>query len=137
MQKGESFCHLDLAKNNLGNNGVSNLLRGILSHNSLVSLDLGSNDVTNEGNSLLFRALRDHPSISVLNVANHDRMHRNRIGISACQYLRDLLIHNQVLSSLNINGNRISNEGLKIISEALTELCRIVILNISNNDLEG
>ena len=102
-----------------------------------MSLDLGSNDITMEGASLLFRSLKAHPSLSVLTIANHDRLHRNRIGISACQDLRDFLAENKVISSLSIADNRIGNEGLAVISPALTSDCVLVILNLSNNDLEG
>ena len=75
---------MDLGKNNLGQAGLQNLLKGIVRCDSIVSLDLGSNDIVNEAASYLFRQLQKHPSLSVLNIANHDRMHRNRIGLSAC-----------------------------------------------------
>ena len=104
---------------------------------SIVSLDIGSNDIMIEGSSLLFRQLKQHPSISVLNIANHDRLHRNRIGINACHDLRDLLNENKIISSLNIADNRIGNEGLSVIAPALTTACVLVIFDLSNNELEG
>lgn len=45
---------LDLAKNNIGNQGVKALATGLKSNQTLVELDLGSNDIMLEGASLLF-----------------------------------------------------------------------------------
>lgn len=98
---------------------------------------MGSNDITNEGHVELFRYLQYHPSLSVLTTANHDRLHRNRMGNSACEELKKLLEINAILSNLNIADNRMSNDGLKIIASALNKECKLVILNLSNNDLEG
>ena len=53
-----SFAHVDLGKNNLGNSGLANLLKGIMRCDSIVSLDIGSNDIMIEGSSLLFRQLK-------------------------------------------------------------------------------
>ena len=131
------FAHVDLGKNNLGNAGLANLLKGVLRCDSIVSLDLGSNDIMIDGASLLFRSLRYHPSLSILTIANHDRLHRNRIGINACTDLRDFLMENKVISMLNIADNRIGNDGLAVISPALNKHCVLIILNLSNNDLEG
>ena len=131
------FAHVDLGKNNLGNAGLSNLLKGVMRCDSLVSLDIGSNDIMIEGASLLFRSLKSHPSLSVLTIANHDRLHRNRIGINACHDLHDFLVENKVISSLSIADNRIGNDGLAVIAPALNSSCVLVIFNLSNNDLEG
>ena len=114
-----TFAHIDLGKNNLGNVGLANLLRGIMRSDTIVSLDIGSNDILIEGASLLFRSLKSHTSLSCLTIANHDRLHRNRIGVAACHELRDLLAQNKVISSLNIADNQIGNEGLMIIAPAL------------------
>lgn len=72
-----------------------------------------------------------------MNIANHDRLHRNRIGINACHDLRDLLNANKIISSLNIADNRIGNDGLTVIAPALTSACVLVIFDLSNNELEG
>jgi hypothetical protein len=95
---------------------LANLLKGVQRCESLVSLDVGSNDILIEGASHLFKALKNHPSLSALTIANHDRLHRNRIGINACHDLRDFLVENKVISSLNIADNRIGNEGLAVVA---------------------
>jgi len=33
---------------------------------------------------LLFRVLKSHQTLTALTIANHDRMHRNRIDVTAC-----------------------------------------------------
>ena len=121
----------------MGNSGLANLLKGVIRCDSLVSLDIGSNDIAIEGASLLFKTLKKHPSLSVLTIANHDRLHRNRIGANACYDLRDFLKENKIISSLNIADNRIGNEGLSVVAQALDKHCVLIIFNLSNNDLEG
>lgn len=113
---GDTFSHLDIGKNNLGNSGLSSLLKGIRQNFSLIHLDLGSNDITFEGAIKLFKTLESHQTISSLTLANHDRLHRNRMGFKACEALNSLLRKNKILSQLNISDNAISNEGLRTIS---------------------
>ena len=91
----------------------------------------------NEGSSLLFFVLKTHPTLSALTIANHDRLHRNRIGLLACNDLHDMLNENPILSYLNIADNRIGNEGLKRVALALTSASPLVVLNLANNDLDG
>lgn len=57
---GDYFSHLDLGKNNLGNQGTAALIKGLKSNCSLVHLDIGSNDITYEGANQLFQALEKH-----------------------------------------------------------------------------
>jgi hypothetical protein len=64
-------------------------------------------------------------------------MHRNRIGIAACNDLCELIYSNPILSFLNIADNRIGNEGFKRIAPALTAESALVVLNLANNDLDG
>jgi Ran GTPase-activating protein (RanGAP) involved in mRNA processing and transport len=89
------FSHLDVSRNNLGNNGLATLLnRGIRVSVALVHLDIGSNDITCDGASSLFKALENHPSLSSLVIANHDRLHRNRLSEKSCTALGNLLEKN-------------------------------------------
>lgn len=89
---------MDLGKNNLGNSGLTSLLKGIKQNCSLIHLDLGSNDITFEGAIKLFNTLENHLTLSSLTLANHDRLHRNRMGFKACEALNKLLQKNKVLS---------------------------------------
>jgi hypothetical protein len=136
----EKFSHLDLGRNNLGNQGLLQLLqRGLRVNCSIVHLDIGSNDITDEGAIRLFKVLENHPSIMSLVIANHDRLHRNRMGEKSCAALGELLQKNQLLNMLNISDNSITNEGLKSITSGfdLAPSKEIVSLNLSHNDLEG
>ena len=57
---GDYFSHLDLAKNNIGNEGLKQLVKGLKRNFSIIHLDLGSNDITLEGAVLLFNSLHSH-----------------------------------------------------------------------------
>ena len=46
---GDYFSHLDISKNNLGNEGLAALIKGLKQNYSIVHLDIGSNDITFEG----------------------------------------------------------------------------------------
>lgn len=85
---GDFFSHLNLSKNNFGNQGLSVFLKGLKANCSLVHLDIASNDITFEGAQNLFKSIENHPTLSSLVLANHDRLHRNRIGPKACLELR-------------------------------------------------
>jgi hypothetical protein len=91
----EHFSHLDVGKNNLGNQGLAILMsRGLRINCSLIHLDIGSNDITDEGAVKLFKLIETHPTLSSLVVANHDRLHRNRMGERSCLALGQLLKRN-------------------------------------------
>lgn len=85
---------MDLAKNNIGNLGLQKIAKALQRNTNLVSLDLGSNDIMNQGSALLFNVVKNHPTLSALTIANHDRMHRNRISVQACNELYELLAEN-------------------------------------------
>jgi hypothetical protein len=51
---GDYFSHLDVSRNNLGNEGLMVLVRGLRTNCSLIHLDVGSNDITYEGAQQLF-----------------------------------------------------------------------------------
>jgi hypothetical protein len=57
---GDHFVYLDLSRNNLGNDGVAALVKGVKTNCSLIHLDLGSNDITYEGANELFKGLEKH-----------------------------------------------------------------------------
>lgn len=75
-----TFSHLDLRKNVLGNKGLKELAKSILTNSSLIHVDIGSNDITFEGANSFFISMRKHKTLSSINVANSDGLHRNRIG---------------------------------------------------------
>lgn len=60
------------------------------------------------------------------------------MGKQACGEMAEMLEHNKILTMLNIADNAIGNEGLKMISDrGLTKDSQMVMLNLSNNDLNG
>lgn len=67
-----------MRKNNLGNEGIKYLSRGIAMNNTLVHIDLGSNAIGPDGYKFIFNTLKNHPSITSVSFANVDGVHRNR-----------------------------------------------------------
>lgn len=55
MMIGDYYSHLDLSRNNLGNDGVGILIKSLRANCSLIHLDVGSNDLSYEGAQELFR----------------------------------------------------------------------------------
>jgi Ran GTPase-activating protein (RanGAP) involved in mRNA processing and transport len=117
--KYSQICHLDVGKNNLGHEGLVELTKGIRLSKNLVHIDLGSNDINHDSAGYLFRQIHKHQTISSITLANHDRLHRNRMSAYSCNEMRDLLLNNKIVSSINISDNGIGNMGLKLLEPAL------------------
>ena len=70
------FVSLDLHKNLLGDQGVKILMTEIRRSKSLVDLNLASNEISNEGMISIFDALQDNQSLSALNISTVDGVAR-------------------------------------------------------------
>lgn len=46
LKNNEHFARLDIRKNQIGNDGLKSLLKGLRCNHALVHLDIGSNDLT-------------------------------------------------------------------------------------------
>ncbi|CAI2381925.1 unnamed protein product [Moneuplotes crassus] len=130
------FSHLDLRKNVLGNQGLRELSKSLLMNSSLIHLDIGSNDITFEGANSFFKSMIKHKTLTSISIANSDGLHRNRIRAKGCIGLNHLLKKNKIISMLNLSGNNIGKEGVKIFLKDLDPVdMNLVYLNLTNNDL--
>ena len=85
------FVSLDLQKNLLGDQGVRILMTEIRRSKSIVDLNLASNEISNEGMISIFDALQDNQSLSALNISTVDGVARNRLTGPAIAHLKSFL----------------------------------------------
>ncbi|CAI2381862.1 unnamed protein product [Moneuplotes crassus] len=129
--------HLDLRKNVLGDQGLKELSKSLLSNSSIIHLDIGSNDVTFEGANKFFKSMVKHQTLTSISIANSDGLHRNRIRAKGCIGLNTLIKKNKLISMLNLSGNNIGKEGVKALLKDLDpKEMNLLYLNLTNNDLE-
>ena len=57
IKNNDAFARLDIRKNQIGNEGLKRLIKGLRCNKSIVHLDLGSNDLTSEGCIAFFNML--------------------------------------------------------------------------------
>ena len=88
----------------------------------------------------LFKALLHNDTVVELDISNRDGFLRNAnlptkvLKKGLCPYLRN---KHCVLSTLNLFGCNLGNEGLPALAQAITENTSLVVLNIGNNLLTG
>jgi Ran GTPase-activating protein (RanGAP) involved in mRNA processing and transport len=103
----------------LSDQGVATLMEEISQSLSIATLNLASNEITNEGMLAIFRGLMDNESVSYLNVATIEGVARNRISASGIDELKQLLKVNKFIEILDISSVGLGNSGLEKICEVL------------------
>jgi len=134
MMKNENFCKYNLAENNLGDEGAKEIGRALSAENKsiigetdvnsgssgIISLNLSSNAITSVGMNALLDSLSTNETLIELNISSKAReaKNKNKINQQALQKLQNLLLHNRYLNILDISGNAIKEEGLRLLAEA-------------------
>ncbi|XP_033080417.1 NACHT, LRR and PYD domains-containing protein 13 [Trachypithecus francoisi] len=150
LLQNRSLAHLNLSKNRLGDEGVKFLcealgrpdcnlqslnlsgcsctregcreLANALRHNRNVKiLDLGQNDLQDDGVKLLCEALKPaHRALHTLGLA------KCNVTTACCQHLSSVLSSSKSLVSLNLLGNELDPDGVKMLCKALRKsTCRL------------
>jgi uncharacterized protein (DUF924 family)/Ran GTPase-activating protein (RanGAP) involved in mRNA processing and transport len=119
--------------NRLGDEGAAALAEGLRHSRRLRRLSLASNRIGPDGARALADALREHPSLVLLNLGwtratNAVHEEGNRLGDAGCEALAELLRHNRVLRVLDVSHNAITQRGLDVLREALTDNVTLVSL---------
>ncbi|XP_023040088.2 NACHT, LRR and PYD domains-containing protein 13 [Piliocolobus tephrosceles] len=150
LLQNRSLAHLNLSKNRLGDEGVKFLcealgrpdcnlqslnlsgcsftregcreLANALRHNHNVKiLDLGQNDLQDDGVRLLCEALK--PSHRVLHTLG---LAKCNVTTACCQHLSSVLSSSKSLVNLNLLGNELDPDGVKMLCKALRKsTCRL------------
>ncbi|XP_044175918.1 uncharacterized protein LOC122958863 [Acropora millepora] len=111
-----------------------NLLTEALTVNkSLSSLDLSNGPIGDEGANSLAHALRVNTSLSSLKMSFIKSIGAE--GADSLAQALEALSENASLSSLNLNGNGIRNEGANSLAQALRENTSITTLDLGNNSI--
>uniref|UniRef100_A0A2K5ZDF8 NLR family pyrin domain containing 13 n=1 Tax=Mandrillus leucophaeus TaxID=9568 RepID=A0A2K5ZDF8_MANLE len=150
LLQNRSLAHLNLSKNRLGDEGVKFLCEALgrpdcnlqslnlsgcsftregcrelaiaLKHNHNVKiLDLGQNDLQDEGVKLLCEALKpSHRALHTLGLA------KCNVTTACCQHLSSVLSSSKSLVNLNLLGNELDHDGVKMLCKALRKsTCRL------------
>ncbi|KAA6372483.1 MAG: putative leucine Rich Repeat family protein, partial [Streblomastix strix] len=119
LLKYNQFSVLKLASNILRDKGsmsiASFLRRG---GGSIVHIDLRSNDIGPLGAAELFNSLKGNQLLGSIDLSSIAGANRNHIGSAAASFA-DLIANNEIISSINLESNSLTVEGLTSIAQAL------------------
>jgi Ran GTPase-activating protein (RanGAP) involved in mRNA processing and transport len=125
---------LDLSYNLVMDEGVEELGRALRGNGSLTTLLLAGNGVSDKGCAELTKPLRKNEALTLLDLSF------NRIGgaegNAGAESIADLIRENKCLTSLNLDTNKIGNEGAHVIASAIPADTRLNFLDISANGLK-
>eukprot|EP00347_Sterkiella_histriomuscorum_P007299 403349489 len=131
------FSQFILSDNFMGNEGIKHLSDALTRQNHIIRLDFSTNDMTNEGSDYLFKSLLHNQSLIDLDISSREGRFRNRIQAKGVEMLRQVLIHNPFLQILNLAGNAIKNEGVKVLCQAILQSTHksLISLDIAENEI--
>ncbi|UJR12138.1 hypothetical protein I4U23_016315 [Adineta vaga] len=110
LQNNKNLRTLNLYNTKLSSDAAQYLSTILTLNHHLQSLHLGVNTLSNLGMKYLFN---DHIKLQYLNISC------NRINQHGCIYLAEFLEQNQTLKQLDIGGNPIEDNGIKILFNGL------------------
>jgi len=151
LQRSASIKDVNFSENGLSVAGVQSMVPFLQSADNLRLLVLDDNSIKSEGFNALFRSLRDSP-IEILNCStcgieaialDNDnipkhlailRLNDNSINADGCQEIAKLLQGGDTtLSTLWLQNNRIDNEGVAILADALRNNTSLTTLALKDN----
>ncbi|XP_072113047.1 NLR family CARD domain-containing protein 3-like [Mobula birostris] len=112
---------LKLDGNSLTHKSCEQLVEVLPANHSITFLDLSDNNLQDKGVSLLCDALtKENYTLQILRVCN------NKLTASCSEHLASMITTNKTLVELDVSCNRIGEEGLKRLCEALkNEECKL------------
>ena len=129
------ISRLDLARNNIGNEGVEILVNSLKNTKSLVYLNIASNLITYRGGQLIFNSFVNQQSIVDLNLSSYECSNRNRLTSVGIGNISEYLNINYFIETLSLAGNGIRNEGFLYICHGLEKNLSLLNLDIGNNGI--
>jgi len=152
LTRSSSIRDVSFSDNGLSAVGLRSMVPFLQNANNLTNLDLEGNNIQSEGFNLLFRSLRDSPiyflhcgrcgieSIEIDN--NHIPEHLTLLNLSSnfinadgCRGLEKLLQGgNATLKQLHLYDNKIDDDGVEILADALQNNTSLTALGLVGND---
>ena len=126
---------LDIGKNYLGDEGVTELVQALKHSLTIVNIDLSSNEFGPIGGSKLLKGLANNHSITSVDLSSYQGSHRNRILAKGIKEIDVLLKRTKILIILNLAGNCIMTEGLAYIVDGIADNTTLMSLNLSLNEI--
>eukprot|EP00985_Skeletonema_marinoi_P027785 scaffold23354_cov160-Skeletonema_marinoi.AAC.3 len=151
LTRSSSIRRLGLFYNGLGFSGVQSMVPFLQNASNLLELNINYNNIKSEGFNLLFRALRDSPinhlracycgldSIKIDDAYVPNNLlslflFGNNIKADGCRELAKLLQReNATLEQLLLVHNKIDNEGIEILVNALRTNTSLKLIDLQNN----
>ncbi len=123
-----SLDELHLCENNLGDDGVAQIVEGLLENGSLKVLNLRSNGIGEQGSLAIYNLLKETKSLSDLFLS------ANRMGDKGTEVLANGLLQCN-LKRLDLTDNCIGPRGAKALAEMLLMNTTLENMNLSFNYL--
>ena len=152
LTRSSSIKEVELYSNHFGVAGVRSMLPFLQTANNLTRLDVVCNNIQSEGFNLLFRALSDSPieeldcygcGIDSIEIDSENKpkylkkliLDCNSIKADGCRQLAKLLRGEDAsLNALSIGKNKIDDEGVEILAEALRKNQSLTLIDLSKNE---
>ena len=135
LEQNEKIARLILFRNNFGDLGIENLMKGIQNNKTVVHLDISSCNLSAKGGNIVFNSLLENDCIVSLNICSKEGLNRNRLTSDGVLILEKLLKANRYLEFINLSGVNLKNEGLRIVLSGLNNNKTVTWLNVSNNEI--
>ena len=147
-----SIDEMTFTNNRCGVNGIRSMVPFLQNANNLLELDFFHDNISSEGFSLVWRALRDSP-INILTfyccglssikidddyVPNNLQsliLRGNNINADWCREVAKLMrMEHTKLEHLFLNDNKIDDEGISILANALRTNTSLSLMNLQDNE---
>lgn len=123
--------HLELDENNLGDEGVNEILPCLKGNSNLKCLSLKRNDISDICGEKLASILQEN------NILTHQGIDNNSCGDLTAEALATNLIKNKTLTNLTLKNCRITCLGAKSLAHALLENKTLRFLMLKENEFLG
>ena len=151
LTKSNTINELNLEENGFGIAAVRSMVPFLQNANNLTHLDLADNNLQTEGFHMLLRALSDSPiedlwcqcngiesvDIDSEHIPKHWKklfLYGNSINANGCRGLAKLLQGGSTLEELHLENNKIDDDGVEILVEALKSNRSLTHLDLTENE---
>ena len=130
LEHNRRIQYMDLSGNKISHVAAEILAIGFQTNTGIGILDLSFNpEMKANGIAAILKSLHEHPTLHSLYFID------NNVQNQSAQNIRDLLIHNTKITSLNISSNKIEADGANLIAFGFQKNKALIKLDISSNPI--